>query len=159
MDNKDQFEFSFKMLEYFQNEFFFRQKHYWSTLIRLFSLTVIITILPIASEIYGIVLNDLPKQYLLCFPGVGLTIAILTLVLLRNEARKIKAVNEAKYRINKQCMSPEYHYVFYNVEVGQEMESKKHKWLSFQMPWLVFSLELIIIAVVFVLISTTQLVV
>lgn len=148
------FEHDIEMMKYFQEEFMFRQAHYWEILIKLFTLTIVITILPIATEVFGISLSNIPHEFLLCFPGLGVIISLLSLFLLGKEAKKIKAVNEAKYRINRQCMDEKYHYEYYNDEVGKG-DSNRKKWLSFQIIWVVFALELIVIIGVSIVILST----
>ena len=140
----DTFNNDLEMLKYFQEEFMFRQKHYWDLLIKLFALTLGVTILPIASEVFSISIKPIPQNYLLCFPALGFLISLFSFFLLRKEARKMSSVNEAKYRINRQYMDPKYHYAFYNRNVGTGISDKK-KLLSFQMTWFVFTLELIVI--------------
>ncbi len=136
------FQHDLEMMDYFQNEFMFRQKHFWDILIKLFTLTVVITILPIASEVLGTELNAIPAKCMFLFPALGFIISFLNLFLLKQEAEKIAAVNEAKYRINRECMDSKYHYVYFkNWEADAQ---SKAKWLSHQLPWLVFFLEVLI---------------
>lgn len=141
---EETFEQDLEMLKYFQDEFKFRQEHYWDILIKLFIFTITITILPIASEVFGIKLNEIDPRFLVCFPALGLVVAFFGFFLISKEAKKMSAVNHAKYRINR-GMDSKYHYHFYNKDVGTEKSDQK-KFLSFQMAWFVLILELIVIA-------------
>ena len=117
MDNSnvcENFEHDLAMLNYFQEEFMFRQKHYWDILIKLFALSIIVTILPITSEVFGISLISIHQRFLLIFPAIGLIISLCSLFLLLGEAKRIRAVNDAKYRINRQYMDEKYQYMFFN---------------------------------------------
>lgn len=148
-----------EMLNYFQNEFMYRHTHYWNILIKFFLLTIIITILPVTSEVLGVVLDNIPQKSLLIFPALGLIVAIFSSFILLDEAKKLQAVNEAKYRINRQNMAKKYHYAHYNDKVGKnitsrEKENERKKWLSFRMIWIMLGTELlIIIGVFFILVS------
>ena len=140
------FEDDLEMLRYFQEEFMFRQSHYWNILFKFFVLTIVVAILPIAGEVFGISLNSIQQKYLIFFPILACLIASFSLIILLDEARKVQAVNEAKYRINRMNMDSRYHYEYYNDQVGKGMnKSKKRRWLAFKMPWFTFALEIIII--------------
>lgn len=144
IDYSSTFQQDIEMMRYFQDEFMFRHKHYWDILIKFFTLTVIISILPIASQVFGIELNTIPHRYLLCFPTLGLIVSVISLIIQLGEANKMRSANEAKYYINKHHMDPKYRYKFYDDVIGTK-DTKKSKWLSFRLPWLVFSVEILII--------------
>ena len=55
----EEFEQDLQMLQYFQDEFQYRHKHFWYILILLFVLCVVIIILPIAPEVMGIKIQKL----------------------------------------------------------------------------------------------------
>ena len=116
-------------------------------LIKLFALSIIVTILPITSEVFGISLISIHQRFLLIFPAIGLIISLCSLFLLLGEAKRIRAVNDAKYRINRQYMDEKYQYMFFNRLVGTSSDNKR-KWMSSETTWIVFSLQLIIIAAV-----------
>lgn len=124
-DYSSTFQQDLEMMRYFQDEFMFRHKHYWNILIKFFSLTVIISILPIASQVFGIELNAIPHRYLLCFPSLGLLVSVISLIILLSEAKKMSSANDAKYCINKHCMDPKYHYKFYDEVIGTKNSNKK----------------------------------
>ena len=132
------FEKDLLMLQYFQEEFQYRHKHFWNILILLFVLCVVIIILPIAPEVMGIKIQELSNIQKLLFPVLGMVVAGLSFVILKDEAKKIGAVNEAKYRINSK-MAEEYRYVNY---VG-DMADKKKK-LSLSLPVYVLIAELLL---------------
>ena len=120
------FEHDFQMLQYFQEEFVYRHKHFWSLAIKCFLLTVIITIVPIVSEISGIVFAELIDRFLIVFPAIGFILACGSHYLLLDEAKKMSNVNKAKYRINK-LMDERYHYNFYHHLQNNEFHDKKGK--------------------------------
>lgn len=157
--DKSSFDRDFAMLTYFQDEFKFRSTHYWSILIKMFVLTTIITILPIVSDAFGLSLNIIPSDVVFCFPALGLVLSCLSLFIILDEAKKIQAVNEAKYRINRNRMESSYHYHFYNPNIGKQTSNgkrKKTKWLAFKMPWIVFGTELLIIGTVIFFIMSSN---
>lgn len=52
--NTNEFDRDVQMLKYFQDEFLYRNKHFWNILVKSFLLTVTVTIIPIIKEIFGI---------------------------------------------------------------------------------------------------------
>lgn len=144
IDYASTFHQDIEMMRYFQDEFMFRHRHYWDILIKFFTLTVIISILPIASQIFGIELNAIPHRYLLCFPTLGFIISVISLIIQLGESKKMSSANEAKYYINKHHMDPKYRYKFYDDVIGTK-DTNKNRWLSFMLPWIVFSVEILII--------------
>ncbi len=141
------FEQNAKMLEYFQNEFMYRHTHYWNLLIKIFILTIIVAILPLTSEALGIAVIELAVNQMLIFPMISLVIAIYGFIVLLDEAKKMRAVNNAKYRINKQ-MDEKHQYDLYNPNVGKKegVEKKdKKNWLVYKITYMAFIVELLII--------------
>lgn len=88
--NKDNFDMDYQMLNYFQEEFIYRHKHFWNIVIKSFLLTITITIIPIVSEIFGITFNDIISNFLLVFPMMGFALAIGSFMLLLDESKKWK---------------------------------------------------------------------
>lgn len=78
----------------------------------------------------------------MCFPIFGALVAILTYVILNDEAKKISAVNKAKYRISRE-LPEKYHYENY---VGN-MDDKR-KQLAFSLTKYILMVELIMVVVV-----------
>ena len=139
-NGSDLTEHDIQMLNYFQNEFLYRHTHYWSIAIKLFITTVVITILPLTTSVLGVEFNNITdKKLLLCFPALGLITALISFLILRNEAQRINAVNRAKYRINKKCLPSKYQYIYY------EKKDPK-KWQTFVISNCILIAELLIIA-------------
>lgn len=141
-EQEKSFERDLKMLNYFQSEFQYRHGLYWRNLVILFILDVIVTIIPLTVEVFGIKFADLPKSYPICFPLFGIMIAIFTYFILSDEAKKITAVNKAKYRISE-SMEEKYRYVNY---VG-DMSAKKNQ-LTFSLAKYVLIVELLLCVIV-----------
>lgn len=128
------------MLNYYQNEFLYRHTHYWNLAIKLFIITVVITILPLTTSAFGIEFNNITdKKLLLCFPVLGLITALIGFLILRNEAKRINAVNRAKYRINRECLPIKYQYIQY-----ENKDAKK--WQTFVISNYILIAELLVIA-------------
>lgn len=134
----------FEALKYFQDEFQYRHKHFWNVMIKLFVLDVVILLLPFSTEILGISLAPIKPEYIACFPIFGALIAILTFIILNDEAKKISAVNQAKYRISR-GLPEKYHYENY---VGN-MDDKR-KQLAFSLTKFVLVVELTMVIIVMV---------
>lgn len=136
------FEHDIEMMKFFQQEFMFRHNHYWNILIKFFLMTVVVTVLPITSDIFGVSLKTAPtdSRYLLFFPALGLIIAILSLVLLLAEAKRMTAVNRAKYRINGENMDKKYQYI----NINGKMHMPK-RWLVGKIAWVFFGVEVLIV--------------
>ena len=103
------FEKDLAMLKFFQEEFIYRHKHYWDVLMKTFLVAVVITVLPIVSEVLGVKLDDLPRQYLFFFPGLGTAISVLSYDLLRRESDRLNQVSQAKRELS-QKMEERYRY-------------------------------------------------
>ena len=154
--SKEQFDCDLEMLKYFQDEFSLRHKHFWDIAIKIFTLVVIICLLPFVSEVSGIKLIDTAKLYSLCFPVIAFLVACVGQLILSDESRRLRAVNTAKYRLNRQYMIERYHYDYYNDNVGQKrtnkavdpqiIEQQEKRWLSTTLPVKIFVVELFIIA-------------
>lgn len=140
--NSDEFERDYKMLMYFQEEFVYRHKHYWSLVVKSFLLTIGITIIPIVSEIFGLSFNDVVSKFSLIFPILGIFLAIESFYLISKEANRISMVNSAKYKINKKMIS-KYRYVFVN--------DNNKKFLSKSFSKLILITEMTIIVIVIVM--------
>ena len=166
INGTDTFEYDLEMLKYFQSEFEYRHKHFWEILIKFFILSIGVTILPIASGVFGFDLNEIPRRLLICLPILGIAISFLSNFVLWDEMKKIVAVNKAKYRINSQLLDPKYHYEFYNKDVakpssdsGRNAIGSKRKWLSFRLIIIVSVLEILIaVYVIVVLLSLPQII-
>ena len=69
----------------------------------------------------GIKIQKLSKIQKLLFPILGMVVAGLSFVISKDEAKKLSAVNDAKYRINSK-MPERYRYVNY---AGNMTDKKK----------------------------------
>ncbi|MBE6951345.1 MAG: hypothetical protein E7451_08435 [Ruminococcaceae bacterium] len=151
----EQFQCDLEMLKYFQDEFIYRHKHFWSILFKIFTLVIVICIMPFASEIAGIKLIDSARAYSLCFPVVAFLLASFGKITLEDEATKMQAVNKAKYTLNRQHMDKRFHYFYYNDKVGTkadsssksatEIKKENHRWLAVSLPIKIYMLELLVI--------------
>ena len=149
----DTFEHDLEMLKYYQQEFEYRNTHFWNTAIKLFLLTLAVTILPIVSTVFGVQLKEIANKGLLyAFPFLGLIIAVFSCFILDNEAKRLSAVNTAKYRINNECFPEKYHYHFYNKDILKEEGSERKNWLSHIISFLlpITNFLMIICVVVFI---------
>lgn len=122
--NKGEFDKDFQMLSYFQEEFTYRHKHFWSVAVKTFLASLATTTIPIVSESFGLIFNDIIKDFLIVFPLLGIVLAFISYLVLSDEAEKIEAVNIAKYKLNKK-MDERYHYYFYTKLSGTEFRDKK----------------------------------
>ena len=93
-----------EMMKYYQDEFKYRNSHFWSLLSKLFVLYSVITLFPICSEIMGIQIRELPEWSRMILPCVGIGVATFSYIVLRNEAKKISEINNIKYKINETCI-------------------------------------------------------
>ena len=126
MENHDSFEQDLKMLQYFQNEFEYRHKHYWHILERFFLVFIVIVTLPILKGVFGIEFTgEKVGNVLYLFPLIAIFVAIIQFLVLIDEAKKLNAVNRAKYRLNKKHMDERYRYWFYSDEEKAQKEEKK----------------------------------
>ena len=158
-DQNNNFENDYKMLTYFQDEFVHRDEHFWKMVIYSFLLVVVISILPIVNEIFGISIEHNTVQAIaFVFPFIGAIISVLSFIILSSEAKRVNAVNQAKYRINK-MMDEKYQYVFYKKSKTSEKESKKpysrkingKNPLVCKIPYLFLLFEFLILIVIFVM--------
>ena len=142
INHDNTFDKDLEMLKYFQEEFMFRHNHFWNILIKFFLLTIIFSVLPVTGEFLGVSVDAIPNKYLICFPMLAGIVAIFSLVILLDEAKKMRAVNEAKYRINKKNMDSIYQYVHYGSNAAG---TKTNRGLAIKLPWVAFILEIAII--------------
>lgn len=99
---------TFKMLEFFQREWEYRHRIYWSTLFKLSSLNILVSMLPYIVGMFGITF-DVSKIPAYLFPLVGMPLAVMCFFIMRGEAKRLSAVGKAKYRINRN-MAELYRY-------------------------------------------------
>ena len=151
------FEKDFQMLQYFQDEFMYRHKHFWQLLFKLFTLSIAVTIIPLTSQVFDIKFSETIKAFSYWFPFMGLLIAILGTYLLQSEAKRMSAVGSAKSTLSKK-MGERYQYQYFdenakNSSSLKDINKKKH--LAHQLPIIVFLVELVIIILVAVILWRT----
>lgn len=98
----EKFNNTFQMLNYYQEEFLYRHKHFWNVLTKSVILISTITTIPITSEFLGIVVNDMVKDYMFVFPILGIILSISCFCILLDEGKKMKAISKTKLRINNE---------------------------------------------------------
>ena len=108
-EQDENFENNYKMLLYFQDEYKYRHKHFWSTLKMFFILNIVISLLPFISSILDFKIN-IPKFTFCIFPIVGIFMAIVSFIFLKSEAEKFSLIKQKKYCINK-LLDDKYHYI------------------------------------------------
>ena len=146
-----------EMLKFFQEEFIHRHKLFWEILTKSFILVVVVALLPISSEVLGLVLDDIPLEIQVIFPILGILISIFSAVILWGENKRMIAVNDAKYYLNRQAFEEKHQYYFFNDNVGKtkNVEEEKKKigdYLCYKVVIGVLILELIInLAVIMVI--------
>lgn len=144
------FDRDYQMLNYFQDEFLYRHKHFWNFGVKSFLLTMTITIIPIANEIFGLTFSDMISSFLLVFPAIGMTLAIGSFFIMLDECKKMEAVNAAKYRINRN-MDEKYQYIFYN-NFSESKFCDKHNKIKYSLARsltvMFFILEITVIVIV-----------
>lgn len=153
LPSSESFSKDFQMLQYFQSEFEYRHKHCWSIMIKMFILTVLITIIPITSQVLEISFTEITKTYALYFPAVGFIVAWLGFGIVYLEFKRMTAVNKAKLRII-QKMGTRYQYEYFSDEAKKHSDMhniKKSKYLAFHLPIWMLVVELIIILIVFII--------
>lgn len=97
-----------EMLGYYQEEYFHRHTHFWTTLKMFFILNIAISLLPFVSGIIGVVItnNSMP---MLVFPIVGVLLAIVSFLIIKSEALSFSLVSSKKYELNR-MLPKEYQY-------------------------------------------------
>lgn len=147
------FDRDYQMLNYFQDEFLYRHKHFWNIGMKSFLLTITVTIIPIANEIFGLTFDDMISSFLLVFPAIGMALAIGSFLIMWDECKKMEAVNASKYRIN-QNMDEKYQYVFYNKFSENKFCNKRNKkknLLSQSLTVMFLILEITVIVIVVII--------
>lgn len=134
----DHFDHDLKMLNYFQNEFYYRHKHYWNLTIKACAFSMSVSTLPLTTGVFGFSTESLPVWLLYYFPAFGLIVALFSAYMLYGEAKRMTAVNDAKRRINAH-MEELYHYVSY-----QTKKKRPAEYIAFSMVAIIFFLELIV---------------
>lgn len=87
-----------KMLEYFQGEWLYRHDLFWKNGLKLFVFNLVVTMLPFITTAFGVQIQS-GKYPLILFPILGIGIAQFNYKCMQDEAEKLSAVGNAKYRI------------------------------------------------------------
>lgn len=124
-----------KMLDYFQQEWVYRHQHFWNLTIKLFTLNIIITMLPFISEAFGITFRVQLFPSMI-FPIIGLILAFISCYITEQEATRLSAVGRAKYDIINQ-MDKLYQYHMF-----EKKDSKK--WMAPTIPKLILVFQVFI---------------
>lgn len=140
------FEKDLAMLKFFQEEFLYRHKHYWDVLMKTFLVAVVVTVLPIVSEVLGVKLDDLPRQYLFFFPALGAAISLLSYDLLRRESDRLNRVGGFK---NDLLQKLEERYRYQPVKGSGTKEG-----IAYYMMRVVLAVELFMALAVFLILLT-----
>ena len=107
------FERNLQMMNYYQQEYLYRHKHFWDLIVKLFILDVTVSLLPICKNIFGIEAKDISSPSLIIFSVLGTIIAIASFCILYNEARRMTSVKNAAQRIQS-YLGEKNKYPFYN---------------------------------------------
>ena len=156
MDHHDSFEQDLKMLQYFQSEFEYRHQHYWHILERFFIVFIVVSTLPILKGLLGIEINGDYAHHAFVFEIAAFAIALIQLLVLLDEGKKIKAINSSKYGLSKSMRRKEYRYSMYdnkNKDGDKQKPASRHKkiGLAQRLPWLIFAFQIIIVMTVSVI--------
>lgn len=87
-----------KMLEYFQGEWLYRHELFWKNGLKLFIFNLVVTMLPFITTAFGVQIQS-DKYPQILFPVLGIGIAKFNYKCMQDEAEKLSAVGNAKYRI------------------------------------------------------------
>ncbi len=102
-----------RMLDYYQNEWLYRHKHFWNLLIKLFVFNLFIAVLPFISNVYEIEFENLEILKFI-FPIAAFVITGASTYALFIEADRMSLVGAKKYEINR-YMDKLYQYKSDNI--------------------------------------------
>ncbi len=138
-----------KMLNYYQDEWKFRQTHFWNLAIRMFTLNLIITMLPFVNSIGGMVMINRIPPY--AFLIAAIIISLIELFILLAEGIRHIDVGKTKTRINGMLPAP---YRYYENEKKEKRKSeydklinkifKTDKHMPESMPWVMFLFQMLL---------------
>lgn len=135
------FQRDFEMLKFFHDEYIYHHKHFWQVLFKLSTLSIVVTILPLTSEIFGVKLDEISQGAKFFFPSLGLLTSIFSLIIMLQEANRLRWIGNSKAVVNND-MPKHYRYT--------QNETRKIKVsLAVLIPWLTFGFELIVISFCF----------
>lgn len=143
----DKFQNDKQMLDYFQNEWLYRHKHYWGLVLKLNAFNFTVSLLPFITSLFGVDIK-LDRFPPVIFPVAGIVLAIVTYWIITDEAKKLSAVGKAKYRINE-SMDALYHYETY---VPDKNNPKNKSSFKISVFCLIFQLIVSFITILFLLV-------
>jgi hypothetical protein len=112
-----------KILNYYQDEWKFSQTHFWNLAIKMFTLNLIITILPFVSSVGGMVMvNQIPPYVFLI---AAIIISLTELFILLAEGIRHIDIGEARMRINNMLPSS---YRYYENEKKKSRKASTTNW-------------------------------
>ncbi len=130
---------TFRMLDYFQQEWKYRHQFFWSILIKLFLLNLFVTMLPFVVEAFGVTV-DVSQFPAYIFPAIGALLAIVCYVITQREANRLSAVGEAKYKIN---MNMDRLYQYKDINNNGEAIGGKNR-MANSLPKLILCFQILI---------------
>lgn len=148
-----------KILNYYQDEWKFRQTHFWNLAIKMFTLNLIITMLPFVSSIGGMAIISRIPPY--AFLIAAIIISLIELFVLLAEGIRHIDISQTRSRINNMLPAP---YRYYENEADEKRKSdydrlikkifKTEKHMPESIPWVMFLLQMLLeffVAVVLIL--------
>ena len=109
MNDQQNFEQCREMLNYFQDEWKYRDKLVWNLFFKFFTFNTVIDILPFVTSAFGLNFTFKSQTQLFIFPILGLVISLFVFILLKSECTRLSYVGKAKYRIIN-SLPVQFHY-------------------------------------------------
>lgn len=117
------YQHTYEMLGYFQDEYFRRHGHFWSVLKMFFGLNIAISLLPFISGILGIEIKNTALPIII-FPIVGILVAVTSAFILRKEVESFNYVSRKKYQLSR-MLPAEYQYIFKEDKKASDQANKE----------------------------------
>ena len=117
------YQHTYEMLGYFQDEYFRRHEHFWSAIKMFFGLNIAISLLPFISGILGIEIKNTALPIII-FPIVGILVAVTSAFILRKEVESFNYVSRKKYQLSR-MLPAEYQYIFKEDKKASDQANKE----------------------------------
>lgn len=130
------------MLEYFQGEWLYRHELFWKNGLKLFVFNLVVTMLPFITIAFGVQIQS-DKYPQILFPILGIGIAAFNYKCMQDEAEKLSAVGNAKYRIADSLPKLFQYYKY----VDDMQDRKKKSSLSIQKYLYVFQIIICMVTI------------
>ncbi len=117
------YQHTYEMLGYFQDEYFRRHEHFWSAIKMFFGLNIAISLLPFISGILGIEIKNTALPIII-FPIVGILVAVTSAFILRKEVESFNYVSRKKYQLSR-MLPAEYQYIFKEEKKASDQAGKE----------------------------------